>query len=127
LWRHKKSQLRLQVEADLMLRAVRKGATTSAGMLAAIRSVCSPANAPAVVPPAPATPIPSTAAMRLPAQVGHPTKRPLVAPMPAAREVFVWNELFNLNAKILSATLKPTSADTTVARITLRGIIKIKK
>jgi hypothetical protein len=110
-----------------MLRAVRKGATTSAGMLAAIRSVCSPANAPAVVPPAPATPIPRTAAMRLPAQVGHPTKRPLVAPMPEARDVFVWNDLFNLNAKILSATLKPTSADTTVARITLRGIIKIKK
>ena len=78
----------MQVEADLMLRALRKGATIRAGILATIRRVCNPANALAVVPPAPATPIPSTAEMRLPAQVGQPTNRPLVAPMPAASDVF---------------------------------------
>ena len=117
----------MQVEADLMLRALRKGAMISAGILAAIKSVWNPANAPAVVPPAPATPIPSTAEMRLPAHVGHPTNRPLVAPMPAASDVFVWSVFFNLNANVLSDTLKPTNKDTTVARITLIGMIKIKK
>ena len=79
----------LQLEADLMLRAIKNGATTNAGMLAAIKSVWNGASTLALVPPAPATPIPSRAEMRLPAQVGHPTNRPLVAPMPAARDVFV--------------------------------------
>jgi len=79
----------LQLEADLMLRAVRNGATTKAGMLAAIKNVWKGASTLALVPPAPATPIPSRAEMRLPAHVGHPTNRPLVAPMPAARDVFV--------------------------------------
>jgi hypothetical protein len=89
LWQYKKSQLSLQLEADLILRAVRKGATTSAGMLAAMRIVCNGAKALAVVPPAPATPIPSMVEMRLPAHVGHPTNRPPVAPIPAASDVFV--------------------------------------
>ena len=79
----------MQLEADLMLRAVRNGATTNAGMLAAIKRVWNGASTLALVPPAPATPIPSRAEMRLPAQVGHPTNKPLVAPMPAAIDVFV--------------------------------------
>ena len=110
-----------------MLRAVRKGATTSAGMLAAIKSVCNGANAAAVVPPAPATPIPSTVERRLPAHVGHPTNSPLAAPIPAASDVFVWTVFFNLNAKVLRETLKPTMIETTIARITLTGIIRIRK
>ena len=80
------------------------------------------------MPPAPATPIPSSAEIRLPAHVGHPTNKPLVAPMPAARmSLSEEDDFFNLNANMLSATLKPTSKDTIVARITLRGIINIKK
>jgi hypothetical protein len=79
----------LQLVAHLMLRAVRNGATTNAGMLAAIKTVWNGASTLALAPPAPTTPIPSSAEMRLPAQVGHPTNKPLVAPMPAARDVFV--------------------------------------
>ena len=97
-WQHKNrerysQEAILQLEAvdddDLMLRAVRKGATTNAGILAAIKSVWKGASTLALVPPAPAIPIPSRDEMRLPAQVGHPTNRPLVAPIPAARDVFV--------------------------------------
>ena len=80
--------LQLEVD-DLMLRAVRNGAISNAGMLAAINRVWKGASTLALVPPAPATPIPSKAEKRLPAHVGQPTNRPLVAPMPAAREVFV--------------------------------------
>jgi hypothetical protein len=110
-----------------MLRAVRKGAMTNAGILAAIKSVWNGASTLALVPPAPAIPIPSRDEMRLPAQVGHPTNRPLVAPIPAARDVFVSSDFFSLNAKMLNATLKPTSKDTIVARMMLTGIINIKK
>ena len=74
---------------DLMLRAVRRGAISNAGMLAAINRVWKGASTVALVPPAPTMPIPSSAKKRLPAHVGHPTNSPLVAPMPAARDVFV--------------------------------------
>ena len=72
---------------DLMPLAIRNGAATNAGMLAAIKSVWKGASTLALVP-APATPIPTSAENRLPAHVGQPTNRPLVAPMPAAIEFF---------------------------------------
>ncbi|HEY7506124.1 MAG TPA: hypothetical protein VH621_00835, partial [Nitrososphaera sp.] len=76
----------MQFETDLMLFAIRKGAITSAGMLAAIKSVWNGARA-AALEPAPATLIPIRVEKRLPAHVGQPTNRPHVAPTPPAREV----------------------------------------
>jgi hypothetical protein len=87
--------LLLQLESDLMLLAIKKGAITSAGMLAAIKSVWNGASTLALVP-APATPTPSTAERMLPAHVGHPTNSPLVAPMPPTSEVLACIDLFIL-------------------------------
>ena len=109
-----------------MLLAIRNGAIKSAGMLAAIKNVWRGASTLALVP-APATPIPMSAENRLPAQVGHPTKRPQVAPSPPAIDVLACRDLFNLYANTLSATLKPTSTDTIAAKITFIGIINNKK
>ncbi len=73
---------------------MKNGAMNSAGMLAAMNSVWNGARADVVVP-APAIPTPSRAEKRLPAQVGQPTKRPVVAPIPPMIEFFVRSVLLS--------------------------------
>ncbi len=85
----------LQFETDLMLLAIRNGAITSAGMLAAINRVWKGASTLALVP-APATPIPIREEKMLPAHVGHPTNNPQVAPTPLASEVVARIDFFSL-------------------------------
>lgn len=117
----------LQLETERIPLAIRSGAAMRAGILAEIKTVWNGASA-AVLVPAPAIPIPRSADSRLPAQVGQPTNRPVVAPIPPTTAFFAWCDLFlNLYAKILSETLNPTSAETAAARITFTGITRIKK
>ena len=107
--------------------ANRKGAATSAGMLSSINSVWNWARAAMPVPALK----PINAEKRLPAQVGQPANSPLAAPILPTNEVLglccLPRLFFNLNAETARATLKPNKTDTTVAKMTFSGIIRIKK
>jgi hypothetical protein len=75
-------------------------------------------------------PKPANTEIRLPAQVGQPTNKPVVMPIPPITESFLFSLrllLAILRTETISDILNPTIAETAIERAKLTGIIKITK
>ena len=107
----------------LKVLAIINGAISNAGILITINTVWSDANIDIVVVPALK---PKSAAIMLPAQVGHPINNPQVAPIPPI--TLDWLLSFNLFIiKVFIEILNPTKKVTINTNAILIGIRKIKK